>query len=519
MANKNEIEINLKATGGTSAASEVREVEIAIEDLGTSSTSLGNSTVSLDEVQESLSARFAESRRRLDEYNESLKQVEGKPSGGGVKGLYLDFKKLGRSLSGAFGVSITKLSALAGGPVALILAAGAAGIATARKIIAYFDRINEAAGIALPEIARNSADAKVQADALRRSQEILADSLAKVNALADAYSAKLKQIADDQAALVEADLGAELANIDLAEQLGNFDPQQADDARAAARRLAAERKRETERQRLEKEASDRRQVEEQARQNLRNTEPAAREAQAELDQLRRQGPQRAAGLEDLQEQNRRAMEALANAPQDPEEIRRLSEALQAARQELVEAYEASVEDALEKRAEALAATAAARENLAGSTQARENAEAELNRFNTTGQAQFDAQEREAATRKRIADLQRERESAAAAEQDRKAQEDARLQESLTASQGLAERIRGSIEGKTGGGGQAEAVRAKLETVAQLLADGTNTGELEVIAQILDQLQEIAGIQQSAKQTIAGFAAQMKTLESQIKAAR
>ena len=401
------------------------------------------------------------------------------------------------------------LSVAKGHPIltaaALALTAVAIG---AKKIYDHYQRVKEVAKVGLPELAKSTKDAAIEANRLEQSQRRAAEAIRNSNAGVSSYVASLRQAASAQASLTDAELGGELALIDLAELEGNLTEAEALRARFDARRTAAEKKRAMEREQLEKEVEITRREEKEATEDWRETFPAARAASMEFDLIDEGNKRQMPKLHDKAVAEQEANKAYIKAKEgsDPEKAKQAKQAAEEASQALQDAYDEIHKAALEAREVAFEATREARRRANEKTGERRAAEDALTRFDGFGQKTFDAQQGTESTRLEIEEVRREK----AAEAKRQAAEKQAAQQRIdeletqgeVASQevgALAERageVTANVE--SGGGARHQGDREALTAIREALdalADGVDSGETEALS---------AAIESAANQTQSAF---------------
>ena len=403
------------------------------------------------------------------------------------------------------------LSVAKGHPIltaaALALTAVAIG---AKKIYDHYQRVKEVAKVGLPELAKSTKDAAIEANRLEQSQRRAAEAIRNSNAGVSSYVASLRQAASAQASLTDAELGGELALIDLAELEGNLTEAEAMRARFDARRAAAEEKRAMEREQLEKEVEITRREEKEATEDWRETFPAARAASMEFDLIDSANPNELPELHDLDVAVDEASDAYlkekSSRNPDPEKTKEAKKAAEEARQALVDTYDEIHKAALEAREEAFEATREAERRIAEKRGEKQEAEGALKEFDGPSQKAFDAQQGTESTRLEIEEKRHEKAAEAERQKAEKQAAEQRIEELETqgeeASQevgALAERageVTANVE--SGGGARHQGDREALTAIREALdalADGVDSGETEALS---------AAIESAANQTQSAF---------------
>lgn len=228
MADKNKIEIDIRATGGAAAAKEVEEVEEAIDSTGKSADDLVREaldrtekkfqdiTDGLDAVEES----FDHGTGAVEKTGESMEKT-GKKAGGLMGWL----KGVGGSMIAAF--SAANLLDRAVGAVANSIA----------RTIAKQDEMLRSAAQAGPEIVRTHLETAAAMERLPSAAEAAATALQSYFTAVDASSNLARQQATDAAALAAARREEADAVIALREARGEID---GEEAREERRQLAIE---------------------------------------------------------------------------------------------------------------------------------------------------------------------------------------------------------------------------------------------------------------------------------------
>lgn len=285
--------------------------------------------------------------------------------------------------------------------ISVFIGAAKAGWDIAKKMTERLSEIEEVSNMALPTLARTSQDAAIEQAELKNYIDQTARATRQGEKAFDDYARRLRSLADEQAGLVDAQLGLELAQIDLAELNENVTEAEAIQMRYNARRSARERKSSTEIEAIETELNNRRMQNEQDWANYLATQPAAREAQGRLDQAQQKGASAMPELADLRDARNAANKARAAAPKTTsrEDIAALDKAVDDAQQALEKGFAEIIKDLVEARDEALAASVAAKSNVDAGQSDQRRLERELENATSGPAAQARALgEREAAVR-------------------------------------------------------------------------------------------------------------------------
>ncbi len=527
-----DFEIKIKATGAADAAKEVEKVEEAISDLGKETASTNQGTPLLDwgkpleagreqteevtEAVENLAEAASSAVPDVDDFSDMVNDMSGSMNLGGAAA-----NRAAGGLSKFFG-ALKWIKGLAG-PIALALTAVQGLWSALGWVKDRLEEIKEVATRAMPELEQTSQRAAIEAADLANWLEQQARNARLAETAFDAYAKRLRQMADEQAGLVDAELGLELAQIDMAELNGNYSEAEAAENRFLAKQRARDRKRKLEREAIETELHNRRMQNEQDWQAYLDTHPEAREAQERLDWTQRQGASGARELKDLRDARNAAMKARAEAPNTlpREEIDALDEAVKEAQEALTDGFAELIDERIAARDEALAKVIAAKEKVDAGKSDERRLERELESA-TTGPAaqQADLEDRTAAQRyeteklraqqaeaKRLADEQ---------ERDIAQQRDVQIMDSATT---MARDI-GSKVATARAAGADESLLRELEGIATALSDGTNENEMMNLMSRYAAISEQIYAQGAAA---SAFAAQLQRrleiLESQVRNGR
>lgn len=504
MANEKELEIKLKATGGAQAAAEVEKVEDAVSDLDkqTEKTSgmtpmfewgepidhAAKKTETLTDAVTDLGTTAKETETPLDDLTDAANDMSG------------SFNMGGQAASVGLG---SRLLALAGGPVAVIITAFTLSWNAAKKLTEWLDKIAAAGARTLPPLARTNQEAAVAAAELADKEALVAEALKQGETNADAYAKRLRSLADQQAALTDAELGADLAQIDLDELTGALTEAEAIEARFAAKRAADDRKRAAEKVAIETELNNQRQQNALAQSDLNKTAQPTMDAKAELDRLKGQGASTVPALEKEAAARNAALKARADTDSiDPAELDALDKAVTEAQDALTEAYEKLVAEKLKQFQDLRDKSRAAADRLSEG-RAKENAiSRELDNFTAGPGAQTDAANR------RAEDLRLEAERVKLQQSQAKAQADAEAKSRQAGQDTQAQALAGEIQSKVSGAANPTAnpeLLASLKAIAATLNNGTNDAELASISsQLATRLESLSAEQTANRALIANL---------------
>lgn len=401
------------------------------------------------------------------------------------------------------------------GPYAAVMvAAFRAGWEGAKFLIEKLDEIEAAANRAMPALARSSQMAAVEAAALANETRNTAEAVKDADAAFEQYSQRLRRAAADQAAITDAKLGADLAQIDLDELEGKLSAAEAIRARADARRIAAERKRADEIAAIEKELAARMQQNADALNGWRASLDPARDAQGRLDMLTGAGAMGVGELDAQARAVRDAMRARAMATTtDPAELDALDKAITDAREALAKDYEAMVSDAIKKRDDAVKATKDAAERYNSGRSEEDRLRADLEReLSGAGAQQFDAARREADLRTQ-ADLLREEQRRK--ERDEKAAADAAKARADEEAARLAADIQNMVANAPNAGADVNGLIPVLQQFAGALQNGTNATEMAgLVARLMGVSENLAADQSASRAILNDLLQRFANLEGQ-----
>jgi hypothetical protein len=523
-----DLEIKLRATGGDAAAKEVEKLEEALEGVAEASEQAAATTTGAGGVESMVPAW----EKATDAASDAADAVEDagraiadtteieREAGRARDDLAQRTRQLGTTLGrfgGAIGMVGRTLSAMAGGPIGIAIAAFTAIVAVTRSVIRHLDEVKAAAERSLPELARTAQRAAVEASDLEMQTSAAADAARDAETAYDKFAKRLRAVADQQAAVTDAELGAELAAIDLDELNGHLTEAEAALARYNAKREAEARKAADEIAAIEQELNNRRQQNEIDRQKWLASQDPAFAANAALRLAQQQGAGGVAGLDAEQEARRRAIEARAQATTtDAAELDALDAAVVESQEALAKAYDEMIANLIKEREKAAAEVIAKRDTLLAGQADAAALERELDGQTTGAGAQVRAaKEREAALRFEADETRRQMAADAAqkAEADRLAREQAQAARDAEARAAAAEAAR--LGRNAGASGQVDpGLVSALDNAGQKLADGTGERELEQVLHRLVGAME--GIPESQRSAIAPFLRRLETLEQQFR---
>lgn len=422
---------------------------------------------------------------------------------GSKRGGLSNFLDLAGQIPGRAGRAASSLSTLIsvagrGGP----WAAAAAGIGL---VVVGFKRLYDLTENwerntkrSLPAFEDGLGRAKLQADALARSQQRVADAFDDADGRAQRFLGRMRQLADQQTGIIDAELDEQLALIDLDELEENLTKAEAARARFAARQAAAERKRAIEREQLEKEYEAARSARERREEPLEEAVKASQKADRELDRVSGPGARRdLPQLEELRQAERNARTAygkILGSSATAEEVEESLARLKEAQEELVNAHDeiiaevAKAADTARKRKEELQKNAnEARRNEADAKTALED-------FDTSGERGFDTRRRADKARLdlELRDLANDeaesaRDLADRDAADRKKREQRQTQADFDA-EGLAITAEGILEKVQPYVANPKGLEPLLKAIADL-QDGVVDGEGADLASALESLGE------------------------------
>lgn len=518
-----DLELRLKATGGDAAAKEVRKVEEAVKDTAKAATGGNVGALGVDVSQ--LVPAWATAEEAVASVETATEKAAEAFDDLTADEMAADWLRDVSEAAGEANQSTGDLTATVGkmlgganrfGPYAAIAAAAfKVGWEGARMLVEYLDEVEAASNRALPTLARTSQAAAVEAAALANATELSADRARDAEKAYDAYAKKLRQIADDQAALTDAELGATLAQIDLDQLQGRLTEAEAIQAKFDARRVAEAKKRATELAAIEEELRNRVQQNAFDLQRYQNAQGPARDAQGFLDMLVRSGA-RGTGMLDTQVSAVEAAEqALArNKDTDPQKLDELEKAVTDAQQVLADSYKTLVEDAIKKRDELVKVVTDAADTFnAGRNDERRLRDELANQTTGAGGRAFDAGQREADLRRQI-ELEKANAEARAAQE--KAAADARAAQANADAARLAEDIRNQVANAPNGAADTAGLLPILSQVAQALQGGTNAVELAgLVERLANALAGLNADQSASRAVIQNLQAKLANLEGQL----
>lgn len=525
--NKTDLELRLKATGGKEAAAEVEAVADAVQAVGTASAETTGEV--LDELDAKTLAKEAD-----ENWLEAMREVI---SGQGdqqaateqtIKALQKYAPMLDQVVPG-LGRLIGMGSRF--GPWGVALAAAAAvGWTGMRTLLEHLAEVEAAGKRGFPDMASTSAAAASGIDSVAKAAEAAANRADDAEGAFARYASTLGKIADQQAALTDADLGAALAQIDLDLIEGNLTEAEAIEAKFAARREAEVRKRADRLAALEQEYQNRlmenTRLGEDSRKATGLNSDAAK-AQSDLDFLTSRGASTLPQLRDQTDARNAATKARADAEgkiTDPEQLDALDAAITETQQALADAYAALVADAREARDQAVKAAQEVADRFQRGRDDQKRLEGEIGNLTTGPAAQTEAaRDREADLRRRaelarLAAEQKKQDDAATAKAAQEAERAAAAnsQEVDKSAMGLAKNIEAQVAAAPNAGGNPELIAA-LSGIATALGDGTNAAELAAVSQQILALTASLGSEQvAARSVVSQLQSQVQTLAAQLK---
>jgi hypothetical protein len=519
MADK-ELKIKLAATGGDAAAAEVEKLTEATEALNQETAKTNEGTPMFDwgppvkqgreEVEaatvavEDLGKTVTEAAPALEKLTDAANDMSGSFNMGG---------KASEGLG-------SKLIAMAGGPFKIILASFAAGVAVSRSVINHLAEIEAAASRSMPTLASTSQAAAIEAEALAIAEERLADAIKQNDTNVAAYTSRLRALSNEQAGLVDAELGANLAQIDLDELQGNLTEAEAITARYQARLAAGDRKLALEREQLETELRNQQQQNALELARLREVSGPAAEAQGRQARLEGRGASSVPELADQVAARNAAIAARAQATTtDPEELDALDAAITETQETLAKAYEDLVAAKAEEVKALVAKVEEASSRVSAGNAAAADLEAQLGNLDSGPAAQAAAARRreqeirmqtEMARVEQAAEAERQKAAAAAAAESARAAADASAREAAA----MAARMGGNA---TANGGVPGAVVGAIDNAAAKLSDGTTEQEIAgVMARIVTALEGAGDQKAQLAASLAPLMQRLQNVESQLK---
>lgn len=407
-----------------------------------------------------------------------------------------------------------------GPQAAIIAAAGAVGIGLAKSIIDKLDEIDAAANRTLPNLAKTSQAAQIEASALAHAQDDAAEAAKRGAKAYEDYAKSLRKVADEQAALADAELGADLAQIDIDQLNGKLSEAEALQARYDAKRTAEARKRAAELSAIEQEIANQAMENERLRAEWIAAQGPAQRAQSDLDVTGRGASTQPELAAQVAARNA-AIAALAqNTSTDPAEIDVLEKTLDEAQQALLEAYDKLVAEKIKARDEAVMKSAAAGQAFAAGTANANQLASEQAGLTTGPAAQINAaRDREAALRLEAAQRKIQVDAEMAAQRAREAEQSRLGGQVDKGAVALARDIEGQIKAAPNAGGNPELISA-LQGIAATLGDGTSQAELGELAQRLTGLlQGLSAEQAAARSKISDSLQRINNLETQLRNGR
>ena len=541
MADDKTLQIKLAATGGDAAAKEVEKVEDALADLGQQAQGAttpsmealfaempawGTKSKDLATAGEDIASGWGKVPVQLSTTSRLAAELRGRQQQltGSTTGLQSAVDDLSGSsgsggLAGLIGESGNVLGAFRKitGALGIFTAAFQVGWQAVKKLTEHLAEVEAAANRALPDLARTSQAAAIEQANLAAAAAEVADQIARSERAFDAYAKRLRQVAQESQAVTDAELGADLAEIDLAELQGNLTEAEAIQARFDAQRAAAARKRATEIAAIEEELKNRTENNRFALEDFQDFTSPVNEARGRVDQLNQGGASGSAELSDLRDARNAANAARANATTtDPAELDALDKAITDTQEALAKAFADLVADAIKKRDDLIAAAdeAAARVRDGNADQAR--LERELAGQTTgAGSSTFAAGERAAEARRQAELLRLEQAVAADKAKADAAVAAANAKNTDRGAIDIAKGIESSIAAAPNAGGNPELIAA-LQGIAATLGNGTDQGELAGVTQTLvTLLGGLSADQSSAKAVIEGLKSQVANLTARI----
>lgn len=503
MASEKELEIKLKATGGAQAAAEVEKVEDAVNDLDkqTEKTSgmtpmfewgepidhAAKKTETLTDAVTDLGTTAKETETPLDDLTDAANDMSGSFNMGG---------KAATSLAGSAVETILKR-------FTLVISVFTATWKACQKIEDYLNKVAAAAARTLPTLTRTSQEASVAAAELADKENLAAEALKRGEANADAYAKRLRSLADQQAALTDAELGADLAQIDLDELTGALTEADAIEARFAAKRAADDRKRATEKAAIQEELINQRKQNALAQSDLDKTAQPTMDAKAELDRLKGRGASTVPDLSKEVAARNAAVKARGESKSiDPAELDALDKTVTEAQDALTEAYEKLVAEKLKQFQDLRDKSRAAADRLSEGRAKESAITRELDNFTTGPGAQTDAANR------RAEDLRLEAERVKLQQSQAKAQADAEAKSRQAGQDTQAQALAGEIQSKVSGAANPTAnpeLLASLKALSATLNNGTNDAELASISsQLATRLESLSAEQTANRALIANL---------------
>ena len=506
-----ELELKLKATGGAAAAKEVEKVSDAVDDLN-KETSKTDGMTPLFEWGEPID----HAKRKTDDLTKAVTDLGTKAQE--TEGPLDDLSDVANDMSGSFNMGGqaasaglgSRLLALAGGPVGVIITAFTLTWKACQKIEEYLNKVAAAGARTLPPLARTNQEAAVAAAELADKENLVAEALKQGEANADAFAKRLRSLADQQSALTDAELGADLAQIDLDELTGNITEADAIEARFTAKRAADDRKRATEKAAIETDLNNQRQQNALAQSDLDKTAKPTMDALAELNRAKGKG---ASGTPEVAKEvaarNAALKAKLETTSIEPAELDALEKAVDETQKALAAAYEKVVADKLKQFEDLRDKSRAAADRLSEGRAKEDAITRELENLTTGPGAQTDAANRRAEELRLEAQrvkLQQSSDKAAADAQAKAEQDAAKAREAGQDTEAKA--LAGEIKSKVAGAPNAAADPAllnALKEIAATLGNGTDAAELAGISnQLVTLVSNLSAEQTASRAMIANL---------------
>jgi hypothetical protein len=526
MADK-ELEIKLRATGGDAAAAEVGKLveatealnaEVAQSSQGTPMFEWGAPIEGATNAVDDLTTTVAEAVPSLEELTDASNDMSGSFNMGGGA-----VAKSGKGLMGW--IAAAKGFA---GPVALAVTALQSYWQALTWARDKLDEIKAASERAMPALASTSQAAALEAGRLADAEERVAEAIKRNDANVAAYTSKLRALANEQAALADAELGATLAQIDLDELTGNLSEAEAITARHQAKMAAGDRKLALEREQLERELSEQQQQNALEQQRLAEVSRPAAEAQGRHAILAGRGASTVPELEEEVAARNAAITARAQATTtDPEELDALDAAIAETQDALAAAYAAMVQKSSDDVDALVAKVREASDRVEAGRSAEASLTGQLENVTTGPAAQAEAARRREAELRMQAQQTRVQQAEAAARQQAEAeaaraasdaQAAAATEAANTAAREASAQAARMAGNAAGNGGVPASVVGAVENAAAKLADGTTEQEIAgVMGRIVNALEGVPAAQQSAmRAALDPLMSRLSNIESQLR---
>lgn len=581
--NKKKIEIELKAKGGAQAAKEVEELEKSLESVETAAEDAAQAVEQVSDATNEVSgvssnpARMVpaweqatdaveDTTEAVEEVAEALDDLEkahadaewlkdlSSDSGEATQQLDSLVKALDdvlvplSKMPGAAGQAAGKLRGLLVGAsrlgpiVTLIASAGYAGAKIAQTIINHIEEIDAASKRTFPDMASASQEAAFRAQGLAEHTAAVAKSIRNAEAASAAYARRLRQTADQEAALTDAHLAAQLAEIDLDELEGRLTEAEAIRERARAKNEANQRKHQAQMQALQLELEQRQVDETEALSRVTEANLEAMKSYQRMQQIRQDGASARPELADLVAARNAATKARGEAEgriTNPDTLDALEAEITRTQAELAAAYGDLVKDAIEEWSKLRGKAEEAKERWTEAANQRTELMRRLESEQSGPNAMIRQAQERAAEKQLELDLarQRQREEQARQREAEKAQREAE-RKAAEEAQRLAAEMKAQIDAEAKAAAPGFADRARrgeayglkegaqvLEQAARGFANGVSLGELESalhnVGQVLAEAPERtqAHMQQllaPLQASLQDYKRRMENIESQIR---